>query len=146
MCRGVHGRIADDARAARTVGAHRRRFHGRPRTGRPGGICRTRPELLSRACMRVWPPAGSGGVSRLRQGRGKGWRRNGRRGGRERDGAGRAERARVVVEITNRSGAGARPGPPVTRAVTQSRQPQGRRRAHPTHIADSARVTLLPIG
>jgi hypothetical protein len=32
---GVHGRIADGVRAARTVGAHRRLFHGRPRTG-PG--------------------------------------------------------------------------------------------------------------
>jgi len=74
------------------------------------------------------------GVSRLRQGRGKGWWRNGWREGRERDGAGRAERARVVVEVTNRSGAGARPGPPVTRAITQSRQPQVRRRADPTHI------------
>jgi hypothetical protein len=29
---GVHGRIADGVRAAGTVGAHRRRFHGRPRT------------------------------------------------------------------------------------------------------------------
>src|SRR5712672_299606 len=57
MCCGVHGRIADDVRAVRTVGAHRRRFHGRPRTGRPGGMFRTRPKLLSRACMRVWPPA-----------------------------------------------------------------------------------------
>jgi hypothetical protein len=47
MCCGVHGRIADDVRAARTVGAHRRRFHGRPRTGRPGGIFRTRPKLDS---------------------------------------------------------------------------------------------------
>ena len=31
---GVHGRIADPVRGARTVGAHRRLFHGRPRTGR----------------------------------------------------------------------------------------------------------------
>src|SRR3984893_1415700 len=44
ICCGVHGRIADDVRAARTVGAHRRRFPGRPRTGRPGGIFRTRPK------------------------------------------------------------------------------------------------------
>jgi len=35
---GVHGRIADGARAARTVGAHRRLFRGRPRTGRAGGV------------------------------------------------------------------------------------------------------------
>jgi hypothetical protein len=124
MCRGVHGRIADGVRAARTVGAHRRRFHGRPRTGRPGGIFRTRPKLLSRACMRVWSPAGFGVFRGC--GRGAG-RAGGVIGGRERDGAGRAERARVVVEVTNCSGAGARPGPP----VTQSRQPQGRRRADP---------------
>ena len=32
MCCGVHGRIRNNVRAARTVGAHRRRFHGRPRT------------------------------------------------------------------------------------------------------------------
>jgi hypothetical protein len=36
ICRGVHGRIADGVRAARTVGAHRRLFHGRPRTGSGG--------------------------------------------------------------------------------------------------------------
>jgi hypothetical protein len=36
ICRGVHGRIADGVRAARTVGAHRRLFHGRPRTGSAG--------------------------------------------------------------------------------------------------------------
>ena len=35
-----HGRIADGVRAARTVGAHRRLFHGRPRTGRAGGVFR----------------------------------------------------------------------------------------------------------
>jgi hypothetical protein len=40
MCCGVHGRIADCVRAARTVGVHRRRFHGRPRTGRAGGVFR----------------------------------------------------------------------------------------------------------
>jgi hypothetical protein len=33
---GVHGRIADGVWAVRTVGAHRRLFHGRPRTGRVG--------------------------------------------------------------------------------------------------------------
>jgi hypothetical protein len=107
-----------------------------PRTatdGRPGGIFRTRPKLLSRACMRVWPPAGFGVFRGC--GRGAG-RAGGVIGGRERDGAGRAERARVVVEVTSCSGAGARPGPP----VTQSRQPQGRRRADPTHNADSGRL------
>jgi hypothetical protein len=40
MCCGVHGRIADGVRAARTVGVHRRLFHGRPRTGRAGGVFR----------------------------------------------------------------------------------------------------------
>src|SRR5947209_881823 len=35
---GVHGRIADGVQAVRTVGAHRRLFHGRPRTGRAGGV------------------------------------------------------------------------------------------------------------
>ena len=54
-CCAVHGRIADGrpcgwaARsgqlrrsvcAVATVGAHRRRFHGRPRTGRAGGVSR----------------------------------------------------------------------------------------------------------
>jgi hypothetical protein len=136
---GVHGRIADGVRAARTVGAHRRRFHGRPRTGRPGGIFRTRPKLLSRACMRVWSPAGFGVFRGC--GRGAG-RAGGVIGGRERDGAGRAERARVVVEVTSCSGAGARPGPP----VTQSRQPQGRRRADPTHNAEYAYIRAGPAG
>src|SRR4029077_18758695 len=37
---GVHGRIADGVRAARTVGAHRRRFRGRPRTGGTAGHSR----------------------------------------------------------------------------------------------------------
>jgi hypothetical protein len=37
---GIHGRIADGVRGARTVGAHRRLFHGRPRTGRAGGVFR----------------------------------------------------------------------------------------------------------
>src|SRR6476659_5467176 len=36
ICRGVHGRIADGVRAVRTVGAHRRPFRGRPRTGPAG--------------------------------------------------------------------------------------------------------------
>ena len=35
---GVHGRIADGVHAIRTVGAHRRLFHGRPRTGRADGV------------------------------------------------------------------------------------------------------------
>jgi len=35
---GVHGRIADGVHAIRTVGAHRWLFHGRPRTGRAGGV------------------------------------------------------------------------------------------------------------
>jgi hypothetical protein len=49
-CCAVHGRMADGVRAARTVGAHRRRFHGRPRTGHAsemfggiGGV--SRPEI-----------------------------------------------------------------------------------------------------
>jgi hypothetical protein len=42
MRRGVHGHIADGVRAARTVGAHRRLFHGRPRTGRACGVSRLR--------------------------------------------------------------------------------------------------------
>jgi hypothetical protein len=40
MCCGAHGRIADGVRAMRTVGAHRRLFHGRPRTGRADGVFR----------------------------------------------------------------------------------------------------------
>ena len=43
VCCGVHGRIADGVRAARTVGAHRRLFHGRPRTGSAGCRGRRRP-------------------------------------------------------------------------------------------------------
>ena len=38
VCCGVHGRIADGVRAARTAGAHRRLFHGRPRTGPAGTV------------------------------------------------------------------------------------------------------------
>jgi hypothetical protein len=40
VCCGVHGCIADGVRAVRTVGAHRRLFYGRPRTGRVGGVFR----------------------------------------------------------------------------------------------------------
>jgi hypothetical protein len=57
---GVHGRIADGVRAARTVGAHRRRFHGRPRTGRswrhiPGWRSAAEPGVHA-----AWPPGGAG--------------------------------------------------------------------------------------
>ena len=144
MCCGVHGRIADDVRAARTVGAHRRRFHGRPRTGRSGGIFRTRPKLLSRACMRVWSPAGFGVFRGCGRGAGRaGGVMGGAGAGSVTVPDGRAERARVVVEVANRSGAGARPGPPVTRALTQSRQPQVRRRAVP-RIAPNGCASRVP--
>jgi len=55
---GVHGRIADGIRGARTVGAHRRLFHGRPRTGRAGGVF---PGLTRGAESGVHPyvPAGA---------------------------------------------------------------------------------------
>ena len=58
MCCGVHGRIADGVRAARTVGAHRRLFHGRPRTAVlaafPGLTCAAEsgvhPRVPARPC------------------------------------------------------------------------------------------------
>ena len=52
MRSGVHGRIADGVRAARTVGAHRRLFRGRPRTG-PG---QRRISRLARAAGPGVPP------------------------------------------------------------------------------------------
>jgi hypothetical protein len=71
MCCGVHGRIADGVRAARTVGRHRRLFHGRPRTGRAGGVFLALPERRSRTCSAVWPPGGP----RVFPGRGRPGRR-----------------------------------------------------------------------
>ena len=51
-CCGVHGRIADGVCAIRTVGAHRRLFHGRPRTGprgaHPGFVCSAEPGARAR--------------------------------------------------------------------------------------------------
>jgi len=57
MCCGVHGRIADGVRGARTVGAHRRLFHGRPRTGRAGGPFLAWRAPLSRAGILFIRPA-----------------------------------------------------------------------------------------
>jgi hypothetical protein len=72
MRRGVHGRIADRVRAARTVGAHRRLFHGRPRTGRAGGMFR----LYARRSAGSWhlgdrddggPASGTPGLMSIRR-------------------------------------------------------------------------------
>jgi hypothetical protein len=68
---GVHGRIADGVHAIRTVGAHRRLFHGRPRTGRAGGVF---PGLTRGAESGVHPcvPAGAlGGFPGRGAGRGR---------------------------------------------------------------------------
>ena len=68
---GVHGRIADGVHAVRTVGAHRRLFHGRPRTGRAGGVF---PGLTRGAESGVHPcvPAGAlGGFPGRGAGRGR---------------------------------------------------------------------------
>jgi hypothetical protein len=68
---GVHGRIADGGHAIRTVGAHRRLFHGRPRTGRAGGVF---PGLTRGAELGVHPcvPAGAlGGFPGRGAGRGR---------------------------------------------------------------------------
>jgi hypothetical protein len=72
-CCAVHGRIADGVRAARTVGAHRRRFHGRPRTGHAsemfGGIggVPARDKGSGRLCLMMAGPAAlarEGGAAR----------------------------------------------------------------------------------
>jgi len=68
---GVHGRIADGVHAIRTVGAHRRLFRGRPRTGRAGGVF---PGLTRGAESGVHPcvPAGAlGGFPGRGAGRGR---------------------------------------------------------------------------
>jgi len=68
---GVHGRITDGVHAIRTVGAHRRLFHGRPRTGRAGGVF---PGLTRGAESGVHPcvPAGAlGGFPGRGAGRGR---------------------------------------------------------------------------
>jgi hypothetical protein len=68
---GVRGRIADGVHAARTVGAHRRLFHGRPRTSRAGGVF---PGLTRGAESGVHPcvPAGAlGGFPGRGAGRGR---------------------------------------------------------------------------
>jgi hypothetical protein len=56
---GVHGRIADGVWAVRTVGAHRRLFHGRPRTGRVGVFRLDMRRRVGRASL--CPPGGPGG-------------------------------------------------------------------------------------
>src|SRR6202042_1558795 len=68
---GVHGGIADGVHAIRTVGAHGRLFHGRPRTGRAGGVF---PGLTRGAESGVHPcvPAGAlGGFPGRGAGRGR---------------------------------------------------------------------------
>jgi hypothetical protein len=91
---GVHGHIADGVRAARTVGAHRRLFHGRPRTGRAGGPFLAWRAPLSRACILFIRPAVSedGAAGRRSADSGAG-------GPGERDSC-RAERARVARAFT----------------------------------------------
>jgi hypothetical protein len=87
LCRGVHGRIADGVHAIRTVGAHRRLFHGRPRTGRAGGVF---PGLTRGAESGVHPrvPVRRPGDSAVRRA-GKGGCADGQGGGSgERDGCG----------------------------------------------------------
>ena len=53
---GVHGRIADGVWAVRTVGAHRRLFRGRPRTGRVGVFRLDMRRRVGRASL--CPPGG----------------------------------------------------------------------------------------
>jgi hypothetical protein len=64
---GVHGRIADGVRAARTVGAHRRLFHGRPRQGPRGAhsgfACSAEPGACARTRVpRLAAPGVPGGL------------------------------------------------------------------------------------
>ena len=100
---GVHGRIADGVHAIRTVGAHRRLFHGRPRTGRAGGVF---PGLTRGAESGVHPcvPAGAlGGFPGRGAGRGGTGKADALMTKAVRESvtmAGRAERARVARVFT----------------------------------------------
>ena len=97
---GVHGSIADGGHAIRTVGAHSRLFHGRPRTGRAGGVF---PGLTRGAESGVHPcvPAGAPGwFPGTRGGTGKADALMAKAVRESVTMAGRAERARVARVFT----------------------------------------------